>query len=49
MHSTLHLHIELYVCILLLVTLNCYYELLIFIYMNYNIETCVTVNELWKR
>ena len=38
-----------YVCFLLLVTLNCYYELLIFIYMKYNIETCVTVNELWKR
>ena len=43
MHSTLHLHIELYVCILLLVTLNCYYELF---YMNCNIDTCVTVNEL---
>ena len=45
MHSTLHLHIELYVCMYFIA---CYYEPF---YMNCNIDicvTCVTVNELWK-
>ena len=50
MHSTLHLHIELYVCMYFIA---CYFELLLWtIYMNCNIDicvTCVTVNELWKR